>query len=424
MLNKLVRRRGAGGNGAPAGPPTIYVGAFGKHPAWHDHIHPAIGLDGRLTGVMETLYLGGIQKSIAAWREAAASDQVPFAHLFVWQTPADVVIGRMWHSRDAANPPRTDYPMVVCVQCANVPMDWALANVPPALDRLEAACKATAKRDGVEVAVDAAREELRRAVASSSTSVDGDGDGDVLARTVVALADDPRVGPEGLRRVEYVLHEASQAHPRQARVPRAADSEAAAVRNWSQFLEARFGDTEARNLARVLVAPAGGEWVDLILGTPDASHFRSLRFATNRVASDTETAYSLDGAFVRDADAFLARARATAARPASPAVGRTGGGAAVSNGAPLTAAGGASGLGMTEASADAIARAPAAQVPALSPLAPAASVDEGVAAPKAKPSRGLKDLVIWVVLGIVLAVAVAILVVVGRMDPGASPPGR
>jgi hypothetical protein len=79
---------------------------------------------------------------------------------------------------------------------------------------------------------------------------------------------------------------------------------------------------------------------------------------------------------------------------------------------------------MTEASADAIARAPAAQVPALSPLAPAASVDEGVAAPKIKPSRGLKDLVIWVVLGIVLAVAVAILVVVGRMDPGASPPGR
>lgn len=423
MLNKLVRRRGAGGPGAPSGPPAVYVGAFGKHPAWHDHIHPAIGLEGRLTGVMETLYLGGIQKSIAAWREAAASDLVPFAHLFVWQTPADVVIGRMWHSRDAANPPRTDYPMVVCAQCANVPVDWALANVPPALDRLEAACKAATKRDGVEAAVDATREELRRAAAAS---VEAGGDGDLPARTVVALADDPRVGPEGLRRVEYVLHEASQAHPRQARVPRAADSEAAAVRNWSQFMEARFGDGGTRNLARVLVAPAGGEWVDLILGTPDASHFRTLRLTTNLVAPDTQTAYSLDEAFAREADAFLAGARATAAAAAAatPAPVAPNGGGVARNGGSTTAGAGSTGLGMTEVSADAVATMPGVQAPVLSPLAPAPFVDEYTVASKATSSRGWRDMLIWVVLGVVLALAVAILVVIGRMDPNSAVPGR
>jgi hypothetical protein len=412
MLNKLVRRRGGGAAGT-AGPPVIFLGAFGKHPAWHDHIHPAIGLEGRLTGVMETLYLGGIQKSIAAWREAAASDLVPFAHLFVWRTPADLVIGRMWHSRDAANPPRTDYPMVVCAQCTNVPLDWALAHVPAALDRLEAACKAATKRDAVEEAVTAARDELRRE-ASSAAAANGDGsfdhDPDAPARAVVALADDPRVGAEGLQRVTYVLHEASPSSPRQARAPRAADSEAEALRRWGQFMEARFGNGggPARDLTRVLVAPAGGDWVDLILGEPDASHFRTLRYSTNLVAPDTQTAYSLDDSFVRESDDFVARCRRNAAASTTTT---TNGGAA-----------GQVGLGMTEVSSDA-ASGPAGRMPALAPLpAPVGAVDS-LPLPTRAASRRWKHLTLWILLGILLALAISVLVVVGQMDPnGAGPP--
>lgn len=400
MLNKLVRRRGGGAAGA-AGPPVIFFGAFGKHPAWHDHIHPAIGLEGRLTGVMETLYLGGIQKSIAAWREAAAADLVPFAHLFVWRTAADVVIGRMWHSRDAASPPRTDYPMVVCAQCTNVPMDWALAHVPAALDRLEAACKAATKRDAVEEAVAAAREELRREASAAAGNGEGsfDHDPEAPARAVVALADDPRVGAEGLRRVAYVLHEASQSNPRQARVPRAAESEAEALRLWDQFMEARFGDGGVtRSLPRMLVAPAGGDWVDLILGEPDASHFRTLRYSTHLAAPDTQTAYSLDNAFVRESDDFLARCRRSAvSSPPNGGAGRVG-------------------LGMTEVSSDA-ASAPTGKVPTLAPLpAPAVAVEPAPSPPRVA-SRPWKHLTLWILLGILLALAIAVLVVIGQMDP-------
>jgi hypothetical protein len=52
--------------------------------------------------------------------------------------------------------------------------------------------------------------------------------------------------------------------------------------------------------------------VDLILGAPDWSHFRALRYSTAVVAPDTGTPYSLDGEFVRGAEEFVARCRAMA----------------------------------------------------------------------------------------------------------------
>jgi hypothetical protein len=286
-----------------------------------------------------------------------------------------------------------------------------MAHVPAALDRLESACKAATKREGVEAAVDAAREELRRVAAASW---DGDAtqvDPDAPARAVVTLADDERVGPEGLRRVAYVLHEASQAHPRQARVPRAADAEAEALRTWGQFLEARFGGGDTRGLSRVLVAPAGGEWVDLILGEPDPSHFRALRYSTNLVAPDTQTAYSLDDAFVRESDEFLARCRATTSAAATGADEAT------------TIIAAPSGLGMTEVSADAAAR-PAGLGPALSPFPAPAPADEPPAPSTPIAARRLKHLTIWIVLGVLLVLAASVLVVIARIDPNAAGPTR
>jgi hypothetical protein len=348
---------------------VIYVGAFGKHPAWHDHILPAIGLEGRLTGVMETLYFGGIQKSIAAWRDAAEGDLIPFGHLFVWQTPSDLVLGRLWHSHDGAQPPRSDYPMVVCVQCANVSRAWALDFVPPFLDRLERDCKAATTRQGVEDVITAAREDLRRAAASPEATA-ADADPAARARAVVQLADDERVGPEGLARVTYVLHEAAEGHARQARVPRVGKSEGEGVRAWADFMEARFGVGPTRGLTRVVVGAGGEEWVDLILGAPDWSHFRALRYSTAVVAPDTRTPYSLDGDFLRASGDFLARCRAMETDGHRPPV-----------------------------------RTPAGW-----------EQGEGEAAAVAGGGRAWKWVAIWVVLAALLLLGVAVLVLVSRAE--------
>ena len=214
------------------------------------------------------------------------------------------------------------------------------------------------------------------------------------------------MGVEGLRRVAYVLHEASPSNPRQARVPRAAESEADALRRWDQFMEARFGDGGAtHNLPRMLVAPAGGDWVDLVLGEPDGSHFRSLRYSTHLVAPDTQAAYSLDDAFVRESDDFLARCRRSAAT------------------SPNGGVAGHVGLGMTEVSSDA-ASASAGTAPTLAPLPVPAVGLEPARPPTPVASRRWRHLTLWILLGILLALAIGVLVLVGQIDPNGVGPSR
>src|SRR5687768_17423476 len=213
------------------GPARVHLGAFGKHPAWHDHIFPAIGVEGRLSQVMDSFYLGGIQDAVGYWRQLEEKEKgrlVRFGHSVAWQLGGgDVVVMRLWYSTDGASPRRDDYPMVVCAQCNGVPPAWALAHVPAVLARLEARCKEAQSKEEVTVAVGGARGELAALAAGADAAAWKRDEPGALA--VSKLVDSADIGQLGVMRAMYALEGAGNGSVRQARVPRGGGSEAAAL---------------------------------------------------------------------------------------------------------------------------------------------------------------------------------------------------
>ena len=137
------------------GKPKVVLAAFGKHPGWDDHIED-IGLASeRLVHVRRRLYVEGIARNVelGAWDKLEPVQTLPeFHHLLVWRTARDVVVARMWPSRDGKG--RARYPMVVCAQCCGLSLAWALGHLPAALEDIErrsVAAATAAWHDGIPV---------------------------------------------------------------------------------------------------------------------------------------------------------------------------------------------------------------------------------------------------------------------------------
>ena len=183
--------------------PQIWLGAFGKHPGWDDHIDD-IGLETEsLLLAKQILYVDGIggQINSGEWEKLDDVQRLrEFKHMFLWKRGEAFLIGRIWSSRDGKN--RTKYPLVVCAHCLSLPFNWALTNVSQCLGEIEWQCKSTRFADEVRGVLGQALDQLRRSVAD----VDGQlSRGDPDARTFVerlGLGDDH----EGLYRIVYCIH--------------------------------------------------------------------------------------------------------------------------------------------------------------------------------------------------------------------------
>ncbi|MCJ7729252.1 MAG: hypothetical protein MUO27_05180, partial [Sedimentisphaerales bacterium] len=142
ILKKIVERFNA--RGQEAASERVFVAAFGKHPGWDDHIDD-IGLETDiLVAVKRILYVQGIGGNIDSgnWEKLQEDQRLEgFRHLFVWRMDDYLVVGRMWSSRDGKG--RTSYPMVVCVQCRQLPLEWVFENILPSLESIEKICIAT-----------------------------------------------------------------------------------------------------------------------------------------------------------------------------------------------------------------------------------------------------------------------------------------
>ena len=77
--------------------------AFGKHPAWDDHIDD-IGLSTEtLVLTKQLLYSEGIATQLAsgAWDQIEKSgNAIEFDHRFVWGRDQQAVVGAIWASAD------------------------------------------------------------------------------------------------------------------------------------------------------------------------------------------------------------------------------------------------------------------------------------------------------------------------------------
>jgi hypothetical protein len=293
---KKFLREGQGlfGRGAK---PQIWLGAFGKHPGWDDHIDD-IGLETEsLLLAKQILYVDGIGGQIDSgeWEKLDESQRLrEFKHVFLWKRGEAFLIGRIWSSRDGKN--RTKYPLIVCAHCLNLPFNWALTNVSQCLDEIERQCKSAQFADEVRGVLGQGLDQLRRSVAH----VDGQlSRGDLNARTFVERLDLVR-DHDRLYRIVYGIRTQLACYlagakgnksggdlgAGQIRLPAVLGLTAETLSFWSRFLESQLG----RNVPVLLTLPLQESWVDATCGEPASREFYSLRARPDVVAVASEVA--------------------------------------------------------------------------------------------------------------------------------------
>lgn len=325
LLQRLVKTFSAADRGVADLTPGVHLAAFGKHPAWADHIPDDLGLDHpRLIEVKQVLYVQGIGGNVdgGTWDKLDPAHRIPFGHLFLWRTGSggngdgEIVAGRLWHSKDGKG--RDRYPMVACARFGGRSLAWALAEVFPLLDQLERDCTATTSEARVRSIVEAARQQLRsRADAPAppdapasedptaylSAHADFCPDRTGLLRVLYLIEHDMagfREEPGGAFR-SGIHRRLESLRPEQMRVPACDAAPGSAAVRWSRFLSDRLGPA-----APIFAAvPLTGGWVDMIVGKPAAPQFYCLRTSPAALPLSTEIPYSMSPDFIARTESAL-----------------------------------------------------------------------------------------------------------------------
>jgi hypothetical protein len=304
ILKKIVKRFNQRGQDSAS--ERVFIAAFGKHPGWDDHIDD-IGLDTDvLVAVKRILYIQGIGSNIdsGSWDKLEENQRVEkFGHSFVWCMSGYVVIGRMWSSQDGKG--RSSYPMVVCVQCSQLPLPWLLKNILPRLEEIEQACTGTTSADDVRKIVEDARNQFRQLTQKyeppSKILVEG-------SYMLAQLAELPEMGPkrQGLQRVLYhIEREVVQAgpgtgkggggvRPALIRLPSSSSAVQENVILWINFLLAKFG----LNTQILVIMPLWEPWIDIVIGEPTDLHLFCLRASISVVPLTSSIPYTMDTEFL------------------------------------------------------------------------------------------------------------------------------
>jgi len=294
----------------------IFLGAFGKHPGWDDHVED-LGLEtGSLIQAKILFYVQGIGGEIdgGAWEKLDEAQRLPdFKHVFVWHRPGQLLVGRLWSSSDGKG--RTRYPMVVCAHCSGVALSWALDQVLPRLEQIERECVATQSAADVRSLLARYRTELRNAASGQMTDL---GPPTLDTAFITKFAARPELGPqqEGWMRLLYAVQnqfsafakgrfnpkaDPSTIRPQQVRAPRAADSVSVALLQWTNFFLTQV-DPQTPML---LTAPLEHPWIDVTLGQPGRQEVFCLRATPKAVPPASEVPYNLTDNFRSDAKSVL-----------------------------------------------------------------------------------------------------------------------
>jgi hypothetical protein len=249
---------------------TAQFAAFGKHPAWDDHIDD-IGLTtDTLVAVRRILYSEGIasQLSSGAWTRLEESGQaLEFNHRFVWSREAQSVIGGIWASKDGKG--RTHFPLIVCLQ-SGVNGWRAIRSFLEPLEELGILCKIAKDQQRLR---DSFGDTQRRLTVNAR----GDSDGETRSNDLSAqqehaaingmLALSQRLGKcskHGARNVDKVLH---------FRLPAVSTRIQESLEFWAGYLETQFSP----RFPYLTIASGGFGPVDVIAGEPGANDFFCLR---------------------------------------------------------------------------------------------------------------------------------------------------
>jgi hypothetical protein len=314
ILKKIVARFNARGQEAPS--ERVFVAAFGKHPGWDDHIDD-IGLETDiLVAVKRILYVQGIGGNIDSgnWEKLQEDQRLEeFRHLFVWRMDDNLVVGRLWSSRDGKG--RTSYPMVVCVQCRQLPLEWVFENILPSLESIEKICVATTSPTDVKETLENAQTEFRRLVQQSPPVADSSV---VPLDVLVKLAECPEMGAdhEGLLRILYHIEreitryrpDASKGEtvrPTLLRVPVSASAMLQNTLLWFGFLLNKL----IKDMPVLVLMSLENSWIDIIIGEPTESQLYCLRASLRMIPLTSTIPYNMGSEFIARANKLIEESR-------------------------------------------------------------------------------------------------------------------
>ncbi|MDF9832730.1 hypothetical protein M2103_000944 [Ereboglobus sp. PH5-5] len=305
-------------------PPTVHLAAFGKHPAWNDHMEDINLNTLTLLEAKRYIYLQGISGNIdsGAWNPPAApvgasqatpsdsalqpfspsalsSPALSFNHWLLWHRPGEILLGRLLASTDGKG--RTRYPFVVLAHIINLPLASALETCAPLIDEAARQAREATTPDAVRQIIVQTRSRLAAAVEATADSP-----------SPIPPGLRPAIDPSGWTRLYHVienqLHQygpgARPEHPScrhlrlpsasgTARVPRAdgvvPDAAPQNLLWWAAYWLTQL-DTQ---IPLLLIAPETAAWLDLIVGEPASQHFRCLLVDSGALPTVTDTPYSV-----------------------------------------------------------------------------------------------------------------------------------
>lgn len=303
--------------GKDASSERVFVAAFGKHPGWDDHIDD-IGLETDIIiAAKRILYVQGVGGNIdsGSWDKLQENQPIEeFKHTLVWCIDGNLIVGRLWSSRDGKG--RTSYPMVVCVQCCQLPLEWVLKNILPLLERVEKTCAATTSAADVRLTIENAQKELRQLTQQCEPSpILPAVRTDVMAK----LTEYPEMGGpnhQGLLRILYhIEREIAQDHldtskgkafrPTLLRVPISPPSVIESVPLWINFLLTKFGI----NTSVLMLMPLQKQWMDIIIGEPTHLQLYCLRASLRVIPLTSSIPYNLSPEFIERAKQLIEDSR-------------------------------------------------------------------------------------------------------------------
>jgi hypothetical protein len=254
----------------------IQLAAFGKHPAWDDHLDD-IGLSTEsLALTKQLLYSEGIATQLAsgAWDQLEKSGQaVDFDHRFVWGRDQQAIVGAIWASTDRKR--RARFPLIICAQAR---LDSPRAS-PLLLDyvgELGALCRIAKTQEELLSAFGRAQSELSRVTLPSVVSN--------LFSGITALEENS-IRPSlvtlsaGLKsKLPRGPLETGKASGSRFRLLGISSQTRDNLSFWVAYLATQCAGA---GLPYFVIAASGRRWIDLIVGEPRPNDFFCLRADEN-----------------------------------------------------------------------------------------------------------------------------------------------
>lgn len=296
----------------------LYLAAFGKHPAWDDHIED-LGIDtDLLVRTKRDLYIKGIGGNLDAgsWEALPEDRRLPgFGHVFSWVLDGRLVAGRMWASRDGKG--RARYPMIAAAECRRGQLPWLLGTLLPCFESIEQQCRQAVTPEDVKAAFAGARAGLR-------TQADPSGGRDAVLPCWIAscaalsgFLDSLDAAAGGQPVLPRVLHRIRQGFAPAARrraasvpglvaahhlrLPAGGEDRLRSLVFWTAILRAIAGPA----VPVLLLRPLEQEWVDAILGRPDVSHLYCLLASREALPLTSEIPFNVGDEVQAEADGLL-----------------------------------------------------------------------------------------------------------------------